>query len=149
MDGRDYKIARQVRRIDVLGYWLPAAAWSAVLLLMSGSAGSSSLSERILHWIFPMTGPAFDVIHYIARKSVHVMAYALLGALHFRALRGRNRGWQLRWSIGAVALAILIAALDEWHQSQVPGRTGMASDVVIDGAGAVLAQIGYRHTVNG
>jgi VanZ family protein len=78
------------------------------------------------------------------RKSIHVIAYAIAGALNFRAFRGAREGWALRWAISAVVLAALVASADEMHQSMVPLRTGTFSDVVIDCAGATLAQLFRR-----
>jgi VanZ family protein len=111
---------------------------------MSGNAGSGGVSAHILEWIIPPTSPAFEPAHYLVRKAAHVLAYGLLGALDFRAVRGARGGWKLQWSIAAVVLALLIAALDEWHQSMVPTRTGTVSDVAIDGAAAILAQVLYE-----
>ena len=39
----------------------------------------------------------------------------------------------------ALALTLLYAIGDEWHQAHVPGRTGRAADVVVDGLGAAAA----------
>lgn len=50
----------------------------------------------------------------------------------------------LRWSAIAVALVAVIASLDEWHQSYVPGRTGELRDVGLDLVGATLAQVLIR-----
>ncbi len=124
-------------------YWVPAVVWSAALLWMSGGAGSPGLTARILEWIVPAASPQFEPMHFLLRKSGHILAYGLLGALDFRAVRGARSGWTLRWSIAAVALATVIAILDEWHQSMVPMRTGTPSDVAIDCVGAVLVQIGW------
>jgi VanZ family protein len=136
-----------VRRAELIRYWLPAAFWSAVLLLMSGNLGSSGLTFGVLGWIVSPDNPMFDAIHFLLRKTGHLLAYGLLGALDFRAVRGTRGGWYLRWSVIAVVLAVLIAAIDEWHQTTVPGRTGVPTDVVIDAAGATLAQIVYRLAV--
>jgi VanZ family protein len=127
----------------VIRYWVPAVAWSAVLLWMSGGAGSPGLTARILEWIVPAASPQFEPLHFLVRKGGHILAYGLLGALDFRAVRGARSGWSLRWSIAAVALATMIAVLDEWHQSIVPTRTGTPGDVIIDCAGALLAQVFY------
>ena len=111
---------------------------------MSGSAGSPGFSGQFLSWLIPASSPVFDPAHVLVRKSGHVLAYALLGALDFRAVRGASEGWTLRWSIIAAALAIAVAILDEWHQSMVPMRTGSAWDVLIDFSGITLAQVAYR-----
>jgi VanZ family protein len=111
---------------------------------MSGNAGSSGVSAQILEWIIPPASPAFEPAHFLFRKAVHVLAYGLLGALDFRAVRGARNGWKLTWSIAAVSLALSIAALDEWHQSMIPTRTGTVSDVALDTAAATLAQVLYE-----
>ncbi len=134
-------IPRLLRRAELIRYWLPALIWSAVLLFLSGRAGAGSMTARVLQWLLPATSPMFDPVHFSIRKTVHVLAYGLLGFLDFRAVRGPRKGWTLRWSAVAVALAVIIASLDEWHQSFVPGRTGTPVDVVIDCAGATLAQL--------
>lgn len=111
---------------------------------MSGPEGSSSVTARVLELIVPASSPNFELAHYILRKSGHVLAYGLLGFLYFRAVRSARSGWTLRWAVIAVVLAVIVASLDEWHQSFVPGRTSTPLDVLIDGAGATLAQIGAR-----
>ena len=60
----------------------------------------------------------------------------ILGGLLFRALRGDERGWRMRWAVTAIALAACVAAADEWHQLYVPSRTGSAWDAVLDVVGA-------------
>jgi VanZ family protein len=47
----------------------------------------------------------------------------------------------------AVLIAIAVAAIDEFHQSFVPSRTGTPLDVVIDGCGAILAQLMVRAAI--
>lgn len=133
-----------MRRAELIRYWLPALVWSAVLLLLSGGAGSSSITMAFLSWLVPPSNPSFDEVHAGMRKLIHLGAYGLLGYLDFRAVRGPRRGWMLRWSAIAVALVALIASLDEWHQSYVPGRTGELRDVGLDLVGATLAQVLIR-----
>jgi len=69
----------------------------------------------------------------------HFSAYAVLGALLWWALGGRNGGRR------AVVLAILIASLygitDEYHQSFVPGRNPDAADWALDTLGAAAAAL--------
>ncbi|GAC1400178.1 MAG: hypothetical protein NVSMB68_15200 [Thermoanaerobaculia bacterium] len=144
----EYKISRLLRRAEPVRYWLPALAWSAVLILLSGRSGSSSVTGRVLELILPPSSDLFEPLHYIIRKTLHVLAYGLLGALDFRAVRGPRRGWTLRWSALAVILATAIASLDEWHQSFVPGRTGSPVEVLVDCAGATLAQMFLSLTGN-
>ncbi|HEX9163042.1 MAG TPA: VanZ family protein [Thermoanaerobaculia bacterium] len=142
-----------MRRAEVVRYWAPAVVWSTVLLLMSGKAGGTPVTTVLIHSFLAVTfGPVdettFEVLQFIVRKTVHVLAYGLAAYLDFRAVRGSAHGWTLRWSLAAVALAVVVASLDEWHQAYVPGRTGTPLDVVIDACGATLAQIALRLTGN-
>jgi len=77
------------------------------------------------------------VIHFIIRKTAHVIEYAVLAGLWWRALGG---GW------AALGLALLTASLDELRQSFTPGRTGSLYDVCLDcaAAGAALLLMAVR-----
>lgn len=74
------------------------------------------------------------------RKSAHVIVYATLSALWFRAQRGPRSGWQPSWALVALLVSVLVAISDEVHQSFVPARTGTAWDVVLDTFAAFLVQ---------
>jgi VanZ family protein len=46
----------------------------------------------------------------------------------------------LRAAVLAVLCTIVVASLDEFHQTYLPGRTGVFRDVVLDTMGGVFAQ---------
>ena len=72
-------------------------------------------------------------------KGYHVMEYALLTALLYRALRAKlEMRSALAWS---AILAFGYACSDEYHQSFVPGRGGKWTDVAIDTIGVTLVEI--------
>lgn len=75
-----------------------------------------------------------DVLTVGVRKLAHFSVFALLGFCGFLALSG-IRSFGLRYA-AALVMCISCAGLDEFHQSFVPGRAGMLSDVLIDGVGA-------------
>jgi len=133
-----------------LNYWLPPIVWDAVILiassdLFSGAHTASALQRIALTMLGHELAPATaDTLNFIIRKSAHLTEYGILSALTFRALRGVERSWSWRWAMGGIAFAILIASIDEFHQSFVPSRTGTWHDVVIDTAGAAIAQILIR-----
>ncbi len=104
------------------------------------------MTALVLQLFLSTSNPNFDLLHYLVRKTGHVLAYGLLGFLDFRAVRGGGSGWTLRWSVIAVVLAVIVASVDEWHQSFVPDRTGTPVDVLIDCAGATLAQVIWKAT---
>ena len=143
-----YKVHVFVRRD--LNYWLPPIAWAAVILIAStdlfSGSNTSSVLQRIAVSIFGyrLAPETAATLNYFIRKTAHLTEYGILGALMFRALRGEKKSWSPRWAIGAIVFATLIASIDEIHQSFVPSRTGTWHDVVLDAAGATIAQILIR-----
>ena len=68
----------------------------------------------------------------IGRKFVHAAVYGTLWFLWWRALR-------LRSPIPAIAITLLYAITDEYHQTFVHGRHGSPIDVLIDATGVAIA----------
>lgn len=101
--------------------WLPALFMMIVIFLMS-SRSSSEL-------------PNFHSADAIVKKGGHMVGYALLSLLYWRAL---NLKQEKRWM--AWLLTILYALTDEFHQSFVPGRHPSIWDMIIfDNLGALLS----------
>ena len=131
-------------------YWLPALLWAAVILSAStdafSSANTGGLLERIAAWIVghPLAPATLDALNFAVRKSGHLTAYGILGALAFRAVRGARPSWNARWAIAAVLFAAGVASVDEIHQTFTVLRTGTWHDVLLDTAGAALAQLLIR-----
>jgi VanZ family protein len=91
-------------------------------------------------WLFPNTSPeTMATIHFITRKLAHFTEYAILGFLAARAFRP-----YCRWFLISVALIVVYALLDEYHQSFVPSRTASLVDSFIDMAGGITALILVR-----
>lgn len=133
-------------------YWAPAILWAAVILAASSPALSA---EQTGHWIqeivtsvtgSPLSAGTFEAVHFTIRKLGHLTEYGIFGVLAFRAFRGERRGWSRRWMLSALAAALMLASIDEWHQTFVPGRTGAVTDVWIDVCGAAMAQFVTRHS---
>jgi VanZ family protein len=133
-----------------LTYWLPPIIWTAVILATSNdsfsSANTGGVLERIAAWIVghPLAPATLDTLNFLMRKCAHLTGYGILGALWFRAVRGERPSWSWRWAIAAVALAACIASVDEIHQTYTAFRTGTWQDILLDSAGATLAQILIR-----
>jgi VanZ family protein len=133
-----------------LDYWLPPIVWAAVILIAStdlfSGAHTAGVLQRIAFMILghELTPATADFLNFIIRKSAHLTEYGILSALTFRGLRGEKKSWSLRWAIGGIVFAILIASIDEIHQSFVPSRTGTWHDVILDAAGAAIAQVLIR-----
>ena len=129
--------------------WVPPVVWMAVIAGFSTEWFSESHTEGavvgLLAWVAPWLAPGeMASFHGIVRKGAHLTEYAILALLWFRALT-RDTTLSRR---GAFAIAFAIcaswAALDEVHQTFVPGRTGSGRDVAIDAAGSLLALVCVR-----
>lgn len=103
--------------MNTLKRWLPA------LLMMALIFGFSSIPSTAM--------PEFGGLDFSIKKFGHALGYGLLARAYLRGLGGK-RPW-LAWS-----MALAYAALDEFHQSFVPGRGPSAWDVLLfDNIGAL------------
>jgi len=89
----------------------------------------------------------FDIFHHYLRKTGHVVGYGMLSVLLLRGWRAtlvRNRVWWWRPSWLSWLGTAFVAAMDEWHQSYIPSRTGSIWDVALDSvAGAAFLLAAY------
>jgi VanZ family protein len=119
------------------------AAWVAAILVFSGEEFSARQTSRILGpllgWLFPGLDVAqLYALHMGVRKAAHVIEYALLGLLAFRAFR-LSLAVSLPRAAGlGLALVLAVAATDELRQSMLRSRTGSLADVGFDFAGGAL-----------
>jgi VanZ family protein len=79
-------------------------------------------------------------MHFFIRKCAHFTEYFVFSLLILRAIRAGRRETHLVWAAVAILLVAGYAALDEFHQSFVPGRTPAITDVLIDTTGGATAQ---------
>jgi VanZ family protein len=137
-------------RHSVLKAWIAAILWLIVIAIESSALLSASNTSRILypllHFLFGMDWDHFEVWHFFIRKSGHVVGYAILSILLFRAWRATLPAmsavrWTPRWAAIAVLGTALVASLDEWHQTFIPSRTGAVRDVVLDTCAGIAAQV--------
>src|SRR2546421_744727 len=102
--------------------WAPPIALMGVIFVLSAQP---DLSTGLGAW------------DLIGRKIVHMLEYALLCLLWWRALR------EVAVARAALVLAVCVslayAVTDEFHQTFVHGRHGTPVDVGIDAAGMVVA----------
>lgn len=104
--------------------WIPVFAWMLVIFSFS-SLPTGTASE--IHWQ-----------DFIIKKMAHLVEYAVLATLSFRALIGSGVNRKDTFVI-AFLIAIFYGATDEIHQSFTPGREPTVRDVIIDSIGAGIA----------
>lgn len=127
--------------------YFPLIAWLAFISFASSDNFNAGNTSRIIGplvlWLFPSTSPeTLAVVHYITRKIAHFTEYAILGFLAARAFRtSTHPAINRRWFLICVALIVVYALLDEYHQSFVPSRTASIYDSLIDMSGGLTALI--------
>lgn len=131
--------------------FLPVVGWYAILFCFSAQNGASSgaLSDRLAYQLIEQTNPTFfqlnaveqmsimEILTFCLRKAAHMGAYFILAGLLLWALKGWLDAPRRR-AVATLLLTALLAGLDEFHQTFVPGRSGQARDVLIDLTGAGL-----------
>jgi VanZ family protein len=128
-----------------LKFWLPVLFWMALIFSASSDAHSyehsSLIVEPLLHWLFPnMSQASIHEIHHVLRKCGHLTEYAILALLLWRAINQPINFPPWPWPLIRITMLLvcLYAATDEFHQSFVPTRTSLVSDVFIDTAGGAI-----------
>jgi len=138
----------QLMKLWRRGYpYLPAGIWYILIFSFSAQTGpnSSALSDRLAYWLLELVWPDFflqteaecaailNTITFCLRKAAHMALYFILAALLLWAVRK----WPdpQRLAAYVVLLCAVLASLDEFHQTFVPGRSGQFRDVLIDLAG--------------
>jgi VanZ family protein len=129
-----------------LRYWWPALLWAIAISLFSTGLFTSDNTGHIiipiLRFFLPHAAPeTLEFLHHIIRKCAHLTEYFILSMLILRGLRAGEKGMHLRWALVTILIIAAYAALDEYHQSFVPGRTAAVGDVLIDTTGGIAAQI--------
>ena len=127
-----------------LRYWLPPLAWMAVIWTLSADVASADHTSGFVVWImtalFPSASQAqIALAHGLLRKLGHLMEYAILAALWFRALHTGRHLPMISSVFAALAISVAWAVADEFHQTFVPSRTASPLDVILDTTGATLA----------
>jgi len=108
--------------------WLPVIVWAAIILSAANDQFSDEQTAGWLESIFGMAMPR--AINVILRKSGHVLAYAVLALLAWRAHRT---------NAVAMIVALTVSIADETLQAVTATREGSPFDVLLDASGAALA----------
>jgi len=135
------------------GAWFWVSAWLPVLLgiLMialestewMGADHTDSPLRVLYQAIFGQVSSAeWEMIHHYLRKSGHFIGYGLIGLAWLRAWwMTLPRSHFMPDAFLALMGTLLVASVDEFHQSFLPNRTSSAWDVLIDCSGAITLQL--------
>lgn len=123
--------------------WFPVLLALAVIATEStkyfGADQTSGPLRAVYEALFgPVANAAWTEIHHYIRKTGHFIGYGIVGLTLLRAWWLTLPGFSFyRNALLALLGTALIASSDEIHQTFLPNRTGMASDVLIDCMGAL------------
>ena len=135
--------------------WIPAAILVIAIFTFSSKEAEDSnesslfITNHIVSLYETLTNINFqgeelinvqERINHIVRKTAHFCEYALLSitfAFHLAVLGMRR----MRLFLLPILLSFLNASLDEFHQTFVPGRSGMIADVLLDTAGSTAGSL--------
>ena len=124
--------------------WWPAIVWIGLITLESTDSFSSEHTGSILYALLTRLFGNIDfykflVFHHYMRKTGHVVGYGVLSLLLLRAWRATfDYTLLLRAALLSWLGTACVAALDEWHQSYIPSRTGTVWDVALDSVAGVV-----------
>ena len=128
-----------------LKYWLPVFIWLGIIFAGSTDIFSTEQTSRylvpFLRWLDPQISlSTIATVHFALRKLGHLIEYAVLAALLWRAMHSaRNlRAKMSTLFVGVWVACTIIAVSDEFHQSFVASRTASPHDVLIDVCGALM-----------
>ncbi|KKQ38705.1 MAG: VanZ-like protein [Candidatus Roizmanbacteria bacterium GW2011_GWA2_37_7] len=112
-------------------YWLPPALWMIIIFTLS-SRQSIGVSEEF-------------IINFVVFKTLHVIEYAFLYFLFFRAFNSHLVKNTYKAFLLAAVATVLFAISDELHQTYVPSREGSPRDIAIDTIGIAVC---FMYTKN-
>lgn len=121
--------------------FLPALIWMGIIFLFSHQPKDESIKySQLAIWLLELLhidlndwtmGNATLVI----RKAAHITEYAILCALLWRPIQTI---FTQNTAFICLAISVLYACSDEFHQTFVEGRVGCVADVGVDSVGVLL-----------
>ncbi len=130
----------------ILGAWLVVLVWIGVIMGLAtdgfSASNTGSILTPFLRWLDPdMPWETVRQWHFFVRKCAHVVEYAILSVLAFRAFRITLEVPLAHVGLLTLVVVAGVAGLDEWRQSLIPTRTGTMADVALDCAGGAAGVI--------
>lgn len=140
-----------VSRLKLRSHWLAAICAIVFVCFTSTTFMGCRTTQALLnfvwaslfgHWHWDDLG----MINGVCRKTGHFLGYGTIGLIFRRAWYSSIRAWALlvgaKLKLASAALGVastfVVASLDEWHQTFLPGRCGRFRDVIVDTCGAAF-----------
>lgn len=118
----------------VLFFWGPVFLWMGAIFIFS-SRPRFGITEEFF----------FDFLIF---KTLHMIEYALLYFLLFRAFYHSSKYSIAKQLVVALIFSVLYAVGDEVHQAFVPTREGKIRDILIDSTGILIMYWYIKTNIN-
>jgi len=129
--------------------WLAVFIWMYIIFRLSSQPAFESndlslgITDRIARFLGNHINLDIDRLNHIVRKGAHYSAYLILAVLVYNAVgKSKVSGWKS--ALLVISICVIYAISDEFHQLFVEGRSGQASDVLIDSFGAVTGMAIFK-----
>ena len=142
------ELARRISRRRKILAWFWVACWGGVIWALGSDTFSASETSR---WLMPFFQWLFGDVdvdtryqtYGLVRKFAHLIEYAILALLTFRAaLIAASRTQLATAAWVALFIVLALATADEARQALSPVRTGSPIDILIDLTGGLIAIVG-------
>ena len=110
--------------MHVFNYWLPPIIWMGMIFYMS-SQKSITITKNV-------------VTDFVTFKTFHMIEYAFLFFLFYRAFQSLKHVQKKLYGVCAFSIAIFYCITDEFHQLYIPTRQGRLRDVLFDIVGMLV-----------
>jgi VanZ family protein len=110
--------------------WLPVLVWAGLIFYLSS---------------IPNLAVGEGTVDFLTRKPAHIVEYALLFGLIWRALQGSLAATVRTLYFSAAVFTLLYAVTDEIHQLLTPSRAGKIEDLGFDVLGIFLGAVLLLH----
>ena len=115
------------RILTVLYYWLPPVIWMGLIFYMS-SQKSITITTNV-------------TTDFVTFKTLHVIEYAFLFFLLYRAFQSVKYLQVHLCGLCAFFITIFYSISDELHQLSIPTRQGRLRDVLFDIVGIIIMYV--------
>ena len=129
--------------------WFPVGLAVLMIAMESTEYLGADHTSGPLRWLWehilgPVNERAWALIHHLIRKTGHFTGYGLVALTWLRAFwMSLPRLNFLQTALLALLGTALTASSDEFHQTFLPNRTGLASDVLLDCCGATTMLLAF------
>lgn len=136
--------------MKLVKYWLPVVLMIGLIYYFStdvlSGENTRSVIEEVLGWLgIAISEQTARILNFGVRKAAHVIEYAILAGLLFRAFRADSiTRWQFRWALYSFLSCAALSLADEFHQTLTEDRVGSIKDSLLDSAGALFMLVMIR-----